>query len=426
MVLFSYYSSCDDKCIQVKPVRVLLQDILRKSQEGTTADMVAMLPETIVQNSGIKSLESAKKPHSCSLCNKSFAENDTMIIHMQTHTKEKPFTCILCSKSFSLKSNLTRHMRIHTGEKPFSSMICNKLFSQSCEVKSHLQTHTGEKLYSCSQCNKSYAHRCTLKTHMMSHSSKKPYSDMIEGSEVLPQNTVRQDIVPAKVCKCEGLGDQKCENTSLGMMEMVDKQRRHCLAHNCKFKTKQPNSNGKIEHEPKENKVTFACSICMKSFPIYYRLKVHMRKHTKEKPFTCGVCSKPFSQRSHLNVHLRIHRDEKPFSCLICKKVFSQKCNVKIHMRTHSGEKPFSCSYCNKSFTQKISLKEHVLSHTGGTGEKYFCSYCKKSFMWKGSLRKHIMSHTRESFSKCNKSVRAVRGINHCSSQNGQFTSKQC
>ena len=33
---------------------------------------------------------------------------------------------------------------------------------------------------------------------------------MIEGSEVLPQNTVRQDIVPAKVCKCEGLIDQKC------------------------------------------------------------------------------------------------------------------------------------------------------------------------------------------------------------------------
>ena len=87
---------------------------------------------------------------------------------------------------------------------------------------------------------------------------------MIEGSEVLPQNTVRQDTVPAKVCKCEGLVDQKCENTSLGIIGSVDKQRRHSLADDCKFKTKQPISKGKIEQEPKLNKTTFACSICMK------------------------------------------------------------------------------------------------------------------------------------------------------------------
>ena len=94
MVLFSYYSSCDDKCIQVKPVRVLLQDILRKSQEGTTADMVAMLPETIVQNSGIKSLESAKKPHSCSLCNKSFGSNNGFKKHVKKHTVAKSSSCL--------------------------------------------------------------------------------------------------------------------------------------------------------------------------------------------------------------------------------------------------------------------------------------------------------------------------------------------
>ena len=216
MVVSNNYSSCDDKSVQMKPVRVLLQNILRKSQEGTTADMVAMLPETIVQNCDIKSLEDAKKPYTCSLCNKSFTQNDTMIIHMQTHTKEKPFTCSLCSKPFSTKSNLTKHLRIHTGEKPFSCMICKKLFSQSSEVKSHMrihtgdkpfscmicnklfaqksqmkshmQTHTGEKLFACSHCNKSYALRYSLKMHLMSHTSKKPHSDVMEESKVLPKN----------------------------------------------------------------------------------------------------------------------------------------------------------------------------------------------------------------------------------------------
>ena len=398
----------------MKPVRVLLKDILRKSQEGTTADMLPMLPETIVENCDIKShmhthtgekpftcsqgnksskpsspqanyedsesprelypgpncdkavtkkniklSENAKKPYTCSLCNKSFTENDTLIIHMLTHSKEKNFTCDLCSKPFLVNSKLTRHMRIHTGEKPFSCMICNKRFVQNSHVKSHMQTHTREKLFSCSQCNKSYSNRCSLKIHIKSHTSK---------------------------------------NTSLGLIDIVEKQSRLCLADNCKFESKLPNDNGQIEQEPKENKTTLACSICMQSFSKYYRLKNHVKKHTMEKQFTCTVCSKPFSEKSKLIAHLRIHSGEKPFSCLICKMLFSDGSNMKTHMRTHSGERPFSCSNCNKSFSRRSHLKVHSLRHTRDTREMFSCSHCSKSYLLKDSLRKHMLSHTREKF----------------------------
>ena len=52
-------------------------------------------------------------------------------------------------------------------------------------------------------------------------------------------------------------------------------------------------------------KKPFACSLCVKSFPTYCKLKEHMRMHTKEKPFTCTVCCKSFSYKGSLNVHMR-------------------------------------------------------------------------------------------------------------------------
>ena len=124
----------------------------------------------------MKLLENAKKPYTCSICNKSFAYNYTMISHMPTHTIEKPFKCILCSKPFSYKKNITRHMRIHTGEKPFSCTICSKQFAHKYHAKSHMQTHTGEKLYSCSHCNKSYASKRFFKRHVRNHTNEISYS----------------------------------------------------------------------------------------------------------------------------------------------------------------------------------------------------------------------------------------------------------
>ena len=102
------YSSCDNKSVKMKPVRVLLQDILRKSHiEVTTVDMV---PETIVENCAIKShmhTHRDEKPCSCSQGNESFehssqqSNNEHSETHKElglgrTHNKETPFTCILC------------------------------------------------------------------------------------------------------------------------------------------------------------------------------------------------------------------------------------------------------------------------------------------------------------------------------------------
>nr|CAI5824602.1 unnamed protein product [Callosobruchus analis] len=183
------------------------------------------------------------------------------------------------------------------------------------------------------------------------------------------------------------------------------------LMYNRNFAFDQMDSCDGLENEEVCSSISYQCKWdrCYQVYESQSSLVKHIEKvHVELKrgeEFTCfwENCprnTKPFNARYKLLIHMRVHSGEKPNKCPFkgCNKAFSRLENLKIHQRSHTGERPYLCQFanCTKSFSNSSDRAKHQRTHFDT--KPYACQVigCTKKYTDPSSLRKHVKNHTFE------------------------------
>lgn len=130
--------------------------------------------------------------------------------------------------------------------------------------------------------------------------------------------------------------------------------------------------------------------LCKKQFQYSASLRAHLIRHTRK--VAPSSSSSSFTSNEASGTSSEKGRTKREFICSICGRTLPKLYSLRIHMLKHTGVKPHACQVCGKTFIYKHGLKLHQSLHQ--SQKQFQCELCVKSFVTKRSLQEHMSIHT--------------------------------
>ncbi|XP_043245625.1 histone H4 transcription factor-like [Amphibalanus amphitrite] len=131
---------------------------------------------------------------------------------------------------------------------------------------------------------------------------------------------------------------------------------------------------------------------CTASHRSHYRLRDHMRVHTREKPMACPTCGIVFANTAKFeDHHLRqTSFEDLRYQCSHCLKLFATVRILRDHIRYHINK--YRCQLCTMTVPSMNALRVHMLyKHTDE--RNFSCPKCSQTCKTSNDLEVHLRAH---------------------------------